>query len=104
MDTTVNFYMIEDYDLGDVLEPYESIKSDNQAYFNLKPGDTIILKEDNIEYSVVKVVKNLHAGKLNIYIDKIKSKEEIMDDIEELANKTLKNVLESLKEALEPNK
>lgn len=104
MDTTVNFYMMADYDSGNILKPYESIKSDNQMYFNLKPDDTIILKDDNMEYSVVKVIKNLHAGELNIYINRIKSKEEVMDDIEELANKTLKSVLESLKETLETNK
>ncbi|MCH3963253.1 MAG: hypothetical protein LKE46_03185 [Clostridium sp.] len=104
MDTTVNFYMVSDYDSGDVLKPYESIKSDNDMYFNLKPGDTIILKDDKVEYSIIKVVKNLHADELNIYIDRIKSKEEVMDDIEELANKALKGVLESLKETLETDK
>jgi hypothetical protein len=48
--------------------------------------------------------KNLHEGQLNIYLDRIKSKEEIMDDIEELANKTLKSVLESLKDTFQSSR
>jgi hypothetical protein len=104
VDTVINFYIINDEDSKEVMEPYESIKSDNPMYFNLKPNDTIVLKSDNVEYSVVKCVKNLHEGQLNIYLDRIKSKEEIMDDIEELANKTLKSVLESLKDTFQSSR
>jgi hypothetical protein len=57
VDTVINFYIINDEDSKEVMEPYESIKSDNPMYFNLKPNDTIVLKSDNVEYSVVKCVK-----------------------------------------------
>lgn len=101
----INFYVIGDEnDVVDAEKPYEVLKSDNKLYFDLKPGDTIVLNDDNVEYSVAKCVKNLHEGKLDVYINRIKSKEEFMDDIERLANKTLKTVLESLKDTFDTDK
>nr|WP_254906509.1 hypothetical protein [Clostridium tyrobutyricum] len=77
---------------------YKTISSDSPLYLNLKSGDTVILKDDNIEYEVLKSVKNLQNNELNIYVTRIKSTEEVIDEIEDLANKTLKNVLDSIKD------
>lgn len=104
MDTVINFYIIDDNDRKKVMEPYESIQSDDPMYFNLKPDDTIVLKSDNVEYSVAKCVKNLGQGELDVYLNRIKSSEEVMDDIQEMASRTLKSVLRSLKDTLDSGK
>ncbi|AND84610.1 hypothetical protein GTH52_05810 [Clostridium tyrobutyricum] len=100
MGTTVNFYLVKE---DEILKPgknelYKTINSNSPLYLNLKSGDTVILKDDNVEYEVLKSIKNLQNNQLNIYVTRIKSTEEVIDEIEDLANKTLKNVLDSIKD------
>ncbi|CAB1248069.1 conserved hypothetical protein [Clostridiaceae bacterium BL-3] len=100
MEITVNFYIVSDEDSGESEKFHNQIKSENPIYLTLQEGDIIVSEKDNLEYAVVKTVKNLYKKELDVYITGIKSKEEIMDEIENLANKTVKSVLESIKDTL----
>lgn len=70
-------------------------------YSTLETGDIIVPKNDGLEYVIVRIVKDLYREELNVYMTGVKSKEEIMDEIEDLANKTVKSVLESIRDTLD---
>lgn len=97
MNMTINFYVMLDGNMSVYNKLGNEIKTDNPMYITLQAGDVIIAPEDNTEYVVVKTVKNLYKEELDIYISKIKSKDEIMDEIEDFANKTIKTMLDSIK-------
>ncbi|MCI1944374.1 hypothetical protein [Clostridium luticellarii] len=97
----MNFYTVLDEEPGELKKFHSKVKSDNPIYLNLQAGDIIISEQDNLEYVVVKIIKNLYKKELDVYITGVKSKEEIMDEIENLANKTIKSVLESIKDTLD---
>ncbi|MFL0198250.1 hypothetical protein ACJDU8_22195 [Clostridium sp. WILCCON 0269] len=100
MEITVNFYTILD-DLSESSKKLHSqIKSDSPMYLTLQSGDFIIPEDNSGEYSVVKTIKHLYKGEIDVYISKIKSKDEIMNEIEDLANKTMKSIFESIKDTL----
>ncbi|MHC6180365.1 hypothetical protein ACYUJ6_10990 [Clostridium sp. JNZ X4-2] len=101
MEVTVNFYTVLDENSEDLKKLHSQVKSDDPIYLTLQVGDIIISQKDNLEYVIVKTVKNLYKEELDIYIAGVKSKEEIMDEIENLANKTIKSVLESIKDTLD---
>lgn len=103
MDTTVNFYIVTDEPADESKKLYKSIKSNDPLYLNFRLGDTVVLNENDIEYSIVKTTKNLYNGEIDVYITKLKTKAEVMNEIEDLANKTMKTVLDSIKDALDSN-
>ena len=104
METIVNFYAVLDENGENKKELKSQITSDNPIFINIQSGDTIIPKEGNEEYMVLKTVRNFAKEELDVYIRRIKSKDEVMDEIEELANKTVKSVLDSIKDTFDLDK
>lgn len=104
MKTVVNFYVVLDENGENKKELRSQVTSDNPMFLNIQSGDTIIPKEDSEEYMVLKTVRNFAKEELDIYMSRIKSKDEVMDEIEELASKTVKSVLDSIKDTFEFDK
>lgn len=100
MEFIVNFYIVSEDILESSKKFYSQIKSDNPAYLTLQSGDSIILEDNSGEYTVMKTIKNLYKGELDVYICKLKSKDEMMNEIEDLTNKTIKSIFESIKDTL----
>ncbi|APM39598.1 hypothetical protein [Clostridium kluyveri] len=100
MEITVNFYIISDDILETSKEFHSQIKTTNPIYLTLQSGDSIILGDNSGEYAVVRTIKNLHKGELDVYISKLKSKDEIMNEIEDFTSKTIKSIFESIKDTL----
>ncbi|WP_368490524.1 hypothetical protein [Clostridium sp. BJN0013] len=103
MEITVNFYIISDDILESSKKFHSQIKSANPIYLTLQTGDSIIPEDNSGEYAVVRTIKNLHKGELDVYISKLKSKDEIMNEIEDFTNKTIKSIFESIKDTLDPD-
>lgn len=102
MEVTVNFYIVSDDILETSKEFHSQIKTTNPIYLTLQSGDSIVLKDDSGEYAVVRTIKDLNKGELFVYISKIKSKDEVMSEIEDFTNKTIKSIFESIKDTLNP--
>jgi hypothetical protein len=100
MEITVNFYIVSDDILETSKEFHSQIKTTNPIYLTLQSGDSIVLKDDSGEYAVVRTIKDLNKGELCVYISKIKSKDEVMSEIEDFTNKTIKSIFESIKDTL----
>ncbi|BAH07104.1 hypothetical protein CKR_2053 [Clostridium kluyveri NBRC 12016] len=100
MEIIVNFYIISDDILETSKEFHSQIKTTNPIYLTLQSGDSIIPEDNSGEYAVVRTIKDLHKGELDVYISKLKSKDEIMNEIEDFTSKTIKSIFDSIKDTL----
>lgn len=99
MKVVVNFYILSDENEDNYQELITGIKTENPMYLTLQSGDTIVSpKEENVEYIVNEIVKDFYKEELNIYISKVKSNGEILDEIGQIANKTIQSMLDSFKD------
>jgi acylphosphatase len=98
MKVIVNFYLLSDNQDGDYDDLTTGIKTENIMYLTLQSGDQVILPTgDSTQYTIDKIVKNLHSGEIDIYVSTTKEVNEIFQEIESFANNTLKTMFDSLK-------
>lgn len=98
MKVLVNFYLLSE-DLEDSYEDLvEGIEADNPMYLSLQTGDIVVLPDnDDLEFVISKIVKNLSNQQIDVYVSKLKGAEEIFDELESIASKTLQTMFDSIK-------
>ncbi len=98
MKTIFNFYLLyedEDDSYEDLLT---GIETEDLIYLTLQAGDYVVLPDDeNSEFIVSKVVKNISNHQIDIYVSKLKGAEEIFGELETFASKTLQTMFDSIK-------
>lgn len=98
MKVLVNFYLLSE-DVDDSYEDLvEGIEADNPMYLSLQTGDIVVLPDNNdLEFVISKIVKNLSNQQIDVYVSKLKGAEEIFDELESFASKTLQTMFDSIK-------
>lgn len=98
MKVLVNFYLLSE-DVDDSYEDLvEGIEADNPMYLSLQTGDVVVLPDNNdLEFVISKIVKNLSNQQIDVYVSKLKGAEEIFDELESFASKTLQTMFDSIK-------
>lgn len=98
MKTTFNFYLLyEDMD-DDYEDLLTGIESENSIYLTLQTGDYIVIpNNDESEFIISKIVKNLSKQQIDVYVSKLKGAEEMFEDLESFASKTLQTMFDSIK-------
>lgn len=98
MKVLVNFYLLSE-DVDDSYEDLvEGIEADNPMYLSLQTGDVVVLPDNNdLEFVISKIVKNLSSQQIDVYVSKLKGAEEIFDELESFASKTLQTMFDSIK-------
>lgn len=98
MKVLVNFYLLSE-DVDDSYEDLvEGIEADNPIYLSLQTGDIVVLPDNNdLEFVISKIVKNLSSQQIDVYVSKLKGAEEIFDELETFASKTLQTMFDSIK-------
>lgn len=97
MNFIVNFYSLIDDTYEQVIE---EIETDNIMYMTVQSGDTVVIPTlGDTEYFVEKVVKKFYNKELDIYISKIKDEDEILEEVKTIANRTIKTMFDSFKDA-----
>lgn len=98
MKVLVNFYLLlEDID-GSYEELSQGIQTDNQMYLSLQTGDVVVLPDnEDSEFVISKIVKNLSKQQIDVYVSKLRGAEEIFDELESFASKTLQTMFDSIK-------
>lgn len=98
MKTLINFYISSGENDNSYEDLVTGIETDNPMYLTLKTGDTIILpKEKDVEFMVNELVKDFSREELDVYVSRIKSNDEIIDELGVIANKTIQSMLDSFK-------
>jgi hypothetical protein len=98
MKTLINFYISSGENDNSYEDLVTGIETDNPMYLTLKTGDTIILpKEKDVEFMVNELVKDFSREELDVYVSRIKSNDEIIDELGLIANKTIQSMLDSFK-------
>lgn len=98
MKVLVNFYLLSE-DIDDSYEDLaEGIETDNQMYLSLQTGDVVIIPDnEESEFVISRIVKDLSKHQMDIYVSKLKGAEEIFDELENFASKTLQTMFDSIK-------
>lgn len=98
MKVLVNFYLLSE-DIDDSYEDLaEGIETDNQMYLSLQTGDVVIIPDnEQSEFVISRIVKDLSKHQMDIYVSKLKGAEEIFDELENFASKTLQTMFDSIK-------
>lgn len=97
MNFIVNVYSFIDDTYEQVIQ---EIETDNIMYLTVQSGDNVVIPTlGECEYIVEKVVKKFHNKELDIYIMKIKNEEEFIEEVRTIANRTMKTVFDSFKDA-----
>lgn len=98
MKTIFNFYLLYE-ELDDSYEDLiTGIETEDSIYLTLQAGDYVVLPDDeNSEFIVSKVVKNISNHQIDIYVSKLKGAEEMFDELETFASKTLQTMFDSIK-------
>jgi hypothetical protein len=98
MKTLINFYISSGENDNSYEDLVTGIETDNPMYLTLQTGDTIILpKEKDVEFMVNELVKDFSREELDVYVSRIKSNDEIIDELGLIANKTIQSMLDSFK-------
>ncbi|WML33994.1 hypothetical protein [Clostridium sp. OS1-26] len=102
MKVLVNFYLLSE-DVDDSYEDLvEGIEADNPIYLSLQTGDVVVLPGNNdLEFVISKIVKNLSNQQMDVYVSKLKGAEEIFDELESFASKTLQTMFGSIKASID---
>lgn len=98
MKTTFNFYLLYE-DMDDNYEDLlTGIESEDLIYLTLQAGDYIVIPNNQeSEFAITKIIKNLDKREIDIYVSKIKGAEELFGELESFASKTLQTMFDSIK-------
>jgi HJR/Mrr/RecB family endonuclease len=100
MNFIVNFYSYLEDTYDSYEEVIQGIETDNIMYLTAQIGDIVVVPTlGECEYVVEKVVKKFFNKELDIYISKVKSPDQLMEEVKTVANKTIRTMLDSFKDA-----
>lgn len=100
MNFIVNFYSCLDENYDSFEEIIQGIETDNIMYLTTQIGDSVVVPTlGECEYIVKKVVKKFYNKELDIYVSKVKSQDQLIDEANTSTNSTIIRMFDSVRDA-----
>jgi hypothetical protein len=100
MNFIVNFYSCLDENYDSFEEIIQGIETDNIMYLTTQIGDIVVVPTlGECEYIVKKVVKKFYNKELDIYVSKVKSQDQLIDEANTSTNSTIIRMFDSVRDA-----